>query len=105
MPSSNDVDGMPRSRRQKSSASTLTLPLAIFATGLSSTPFLAISTPFCTRNMVTSLPFDASPCACSMKYGASPYSKQSRDSIIRYLAISYLQQCLKLELDDLVLYT
>src|SRR5438876_7959101 len=87
---------MPRSRNEKLSASTRTPAPASRARSPERAPCRAGSTPFWTRNRVTSIFAAASWWARSAQKRVSFESNGSRDSINRYRGMSYLL-CTRIE--------
>src|SRR5215831_1816180 len=86
-PVARRLSSMPRSRNEKLSASTRTPAPASLARSSERAPERAGSTPFWTRNRVTSFFTAASCCARSQQKRTSLESNGSRDSINRYLVI------------------
>src|SRR5215469_485105 len=86
-PVARRLSSIPRSRNEKLSASTRTPALASLVRSSERAPARAGSTPFCTRNRVTSFFAATSCCARSQQKRTSLESNGSRDSINRYLVI------------------
>src|SRR6266851_978304 len=86
-PSASLLAEIPRSRNEKSSASTCTPARAALPSRLEQFPGRAGKTPFCTRNRVTSLPSFTRFAAKSYCRATTLFSNGSRDSIKRYFAI------------------
>src|SRR5215470_20199773 len=84
---SKSLSLMPRSRNEKLSASTRTPAPASLVRSSERAPARAGSTPFWTRNRVTSFFAATSCCARSQQKRTSLESNGSRDSINRYLVI------------------